>query len=71
VRILLLLARYGNEGKPEPVIPKITQDTLADIGGTTRSRIGFFLNKFRKLGLIHYNGRTEIDSSLLNILLRD
>ena len=70
-RILLLLAHYGKEGKPEPVIPKISQDTLADMIGTTRSRVSFFLNKFRKLGFIHYNGRMVVHSSLLNIVLHD
>jgi CRP-like cAMP-binding protein len=70
-RILLLLAHYGKEGKPEPVIPKISQDTLADMIGTTRSRVSFFLNKFRKLGFIQYNGRMEVHSSLLNIVLHD
>jgi len=70
-RILLLLAHYGKEGKPEPVIPKISQDTLADMVGTTRSRVSFFLNKFRKLGFIQYNGRMEVHSSLLNIVLHD
>ena len=70
-RILLLLAHYGKEGTPEPVIPKISQDTLADMVGTTRSRVSFFLNKFRKLGFIHYNGRMEVHSSLLSIVLQD
>ena len=70
-RILLLLAHYGKEGKPEPVIPKISQDTLAGMVGTTRSRVSFFLNKFRKLGYIHYKGRMEVHSSLLNIVLHD
>ena len=70
-RILLLLAQYGKEGKPEPVIPKISQDTLANMVGTTRSRVSFFLNKFRRLGFIHYNGRMEVHSSLLNIVLHD
>jgi CRP/FNR family cyclic AMP-dependent transcriptional regulator len=70
-RILLLLAHYGKEGKPEPVIPKITQDTLAYMVGTTRSRVSFFLNRFRKLGFIEYNGRMEVHSSLLNIVLHD
>jgi CRP/FNR family cyclic AMP-dependent transcriptional regulator len=70
-RILLLLAHYGKEGKPEPVIPKISQGTLADMVGTTRSRVSLFLNKFRKLGFIHYNGRMEVQSSLLNIVLHD
>jgi CRP/FNR family cyclic AMP-dependent transcriptional regulator len=70
-RILLLMAHYGKEGRPEPVIPKITQDTLADMIGTTRSRVSLFLNKFRKLGFINYNGRMEVHSSLLNIVLHD
>ena len=70
-RILLLLAHYGKEGKPEPVIPKISQDTLASMVGTTRSRVSFFLNKFRKLGFIDYKGRMEVHSSLLNIVLHD
>ena len=70
-RILLLLAHYGKEGKPEPVIPKISQDTLANMVGTTRSRVSFFLNKFQKLGFICYNGRMEVHSSLLNIVLHD
>ena len=70
-RLLLLLAHYGKEGKPEPVIPKVSQDTLADMIGTTRSRVSFFLNKFRKLGFIQYNGRMEVHSSLLNIVLHD
>ena len=70
-RVLLLLAHYGKEGKPEPVIPKISQDTLANMVGTTRSRVSFFLNKFRKLGFIHYKGRMEVHSSLLNIILHD
>lgn len=66
-----MLAHYGKEGKPEPVIPKISQDTLANMVGTTRSRVSFFLNKFRKLGVIHYEGRMELHSSLLNIILHD
>jgi CRP/FNR family transcriptional regulator, cyclic AMP receptor protein len=70
-RILLLLARYGKPGKPEPVIPKVSQEVLADMVGTTRARVSFFLNKFRKLGLISYNGRMEVRSSLLNIVLHD
>ena len=70
-RILLLLAHYGKESKPEGVIPKISQATLADMVGTTRSRISAFLNKFRKMGFIHYNGRIEVHSSLLNIILHD
>jgi DNA-binding MarR family transcriptional regulator len=68
---LLLLAHFGKEGKPEPVIPKISQATLADIVGTTRSRVSSFLNKFKKLGFITYNGKMEVHSSLLNIVLHD
>ena len=70
-QILLLLAHYGKEGKPEPFIPKISQNTLADMVGTPRSRVSLFLNKFRKLGFITYNGRMEVHSSLLNIVLHD
>ncbi len=70
-RILLLLANFGKEGKPEAVIPEISQETLAGLVGTTRSRISFFMNRFRKLGFIHYNGGIEVHSSLLNIVLHD
>ena len=70
-RVLLLLANFGKEGKPEPVIPKISQETLASIVGTTRSRINFFMNRFRKLGFIEYNGGLEVHSSLLNVVLHD
>ena len=70
-RTLLLLAHYGKEGKPEPVIPKISQETLAEMVGTTRSRVSGFLNKFRKLGFITYKGNMEIHSSLLNVVLHD
>jgi CRP/FNR family cyclic AMP-dependent transcriptional regulator len=71
-RILLLMAHYGKEGKPETLIPKVSQDTLAKMIGTTRSRISFFLNKFRKLGVINYsNGDFQVHSSLLNIVLHD
>ncbi len=73
-RILLLLAHFGKEGKPEPVIAKISQETLAEMIGTTRSRVSFFMNKFRKLGFIEYNGGLEglhVHSSLLNIVLHD
>src|SRR5579859_567570 len=70
-RILLLLARFGKEGVPETVIPKISQQTLAEMIGTTRSRVSFFMNRFRKLGFIHYNGGLQIHSSLLNIVLHD
>jgi CRP-like cAMP-binding protein len=70
-RILLLLANFGKEGKPELVIPKISQETLAGLVGTTRSRVSFFMNKFRKLGFIDYNGKLEVHSSLLNVVLHD
>ena len=70
-RVLLLLANFGKEGKPEPVIPPISQETLAEMVGTTRPRVNFFLNKFRRLGFINYNGRLEVHSSLLNIVLHD
>ena len=70
-RILLLLAHFGKEGKPEPVIPKISQEMLAEMVGTTRSRVSFFLNKFRKLGFIDYNGRLQVHSSLLGVVLHD
>ncbi len=70
-RLLLLLANFGKEGQPEPVIPKISQETLAEMIGTTRSRVSFFMNKFRKLGFIDYNGGIEVHSSLLNVVLHD
>lgn len=70
-RILLLLANFGKEGRPEKVIPKISQEVLAEMIGTTRSRVSYFMNKFRKLGFIEYNGGLEIHSSLLNIILHD
>ena len=70
-RVLLLLANFGKEGKPETVIPNITQETLAEMIGTTRSRVSFFMNKFRKLGFIEYNGKLRIHSSLLNVVLHD
>jgi CRP/FNR family transcriptional regulator, cyclic AMP receptor protein len=70
-RSLLLLAQYGKEGKPETVISSISQETLAEMVGTTRSRINFFMTKFRKLGFIHYNGGMQIHSSLLNVVLHD
>jgi len=69
--VLLLLAQFGKEGKPETVIPKISQETLADMIGTTRSRVSFFMNRFRKLGFIEYNGKLSIHSSLLNVILHD
>jgi CRP/FNR family transcriptional regulator, cyclic AMP receptor protein len=70
-RILLLMAHFGKEGKPETVIPKISQETLAGLVGTTRSRVSFFMNKFRKLGFVQYNGTVHVHSSLLNIVLHD
>jgi CRP-like cAMP-binding protein len=70
-RVLLLLANFGKEGAPQTVIPKISQETLAGIIGTTRSRVSFFMNRFRKLGFIHYNGGLQIHSSLLNVVLHD
>jgi CRP/FNR family cyclic AMP-dependent transcriptional regulator len=70
-RVLLLLANFGKEGKPETVIPKMSQETLAEIIGTTRSRVSFFMNKFRKMGFIAYNGHLEVHSSLLNVVLHD
>ena len=70
-RILLLLANFGKEGRPEPVVPKISQETLAEMVGTTRSRISHFMNKFRKLGFVQYNGRLEVHSSLLHVVLHD
>jgi len=70
-RVLLLLANFGKEGKPEPVVAKLSQETLAEIVGTTRSRVSFFMNKFRKLGFIEYNGGLEVHSSLLNVVLHD
>jgi len=70
-RVLLLLAHFGKEGKPETVIAKISQETLAEMIGTTRSRVSFFMNKFRKLGFIDYNGEMHVHSSLLNVVLHD
>jgi len=74
-RVLLMLAHFGKEGVPEPVVPKISQETLADMVGTTRSRVSFFMNRFRKLGFIHYAGGVEgglqVHSSLLNVVLHD
>jgi CRP/FNR family cyclic AMP-dependent transcriptional regulator len=70
-RPLLLLANFGKEGKPEPMIAKISQETLAEMIGTTRSRVSFFMNKFRRLGLITYNGSIEVHSSLLNLVLHE
>lgn len=70
-RLLLLLANFGKEGKPEPLLAKISQETLAQMVGTTRARVSFFMNKFRKLGFISYNGSIEVHSSLLNVVLHD
>jgi len=70
-RVLLLLARFGKEGVPEAVVPKISQETLAEMVGTTRSRVSFFMNRFRKLGFIHYNGGLQVHSSLINVVLHD
>ena len=70
-RVLLLLANYGQEGKPDLVIAKISQETLAEMIGTTRSRVSHFMNKFRKLGFIKYNGGLEVHSSLLSVVLHD
>jgi CRP-like cAMP-binding protein len=70
-RVLLLLANFGKEGQPEPVIAKISQETLAEMIGTTRSRVSFFMNKFRRLGFIDYKENLEVHSSLLNVVLHD
>ncbi|MGB8128231.1 MAG: helix-turn-helix domain-containing protein [Candidatus Angelobacter sp.] len=70
-RTLLLLAQFGKEGEPETVIPKISQETLAGIVGTTRARVNFFMNRFRKLGFIEYNGQMHIHRSLLSVVLHD
>jgi CRP/FNR family cyclic AMP-dependent transcriptional regulator len=70
-RVLLLLANFGKDRKPEPILPKISQEVLAEMVGTTRSRVSFFMNKFRKLGFIEYNDTIEVHQSLLNVLLHD
>jgi CRP/FNR family transcriptional regulator, cyclic AMP receptor protein len=70
-RLLLLMANFGKHGKPEPIVGKISQETLAEMIGTTRSRVSFFMNKFRKLGFIEYNGQIEVHNSLLNVVLYD
>ena len=70
-RLLLLLANFGKEGGPLPIKPNISQETLADMIGTTRSRVSFFMNKFRKLGLVDYNGHIEVHTSLLSAVLHD
>jgi CRP-like cAMP-binding protein len=70
-RVLLLLANFGKQGRPEPIIAKISQETLAEMIGTTRSRVSHFMNKFRQLGFIEYNGHLEVHSSLLSVMLAD
>ncbi|MDB5922297.1 MAG: transcriptional regulator, Crp/Fnr family [Betaproteobacteria bacterium] len=70
-RILLIMANFGKEGKPEPIIAKISQETLAEMIGTTRSRVSHFMNKFRKLGFIEYNGTMKVHTSLLNMVLHE
>jgi CRP/FNR family cyclic AMP-dependent transcriptional regulator len=70
-RILLLMAEFGRPGEPEPLIPKISQETLAEMIGTTRSRVSFFMNRFRQLGFIDYDGRIRVHKSLLNVVLHD
>src|SRR3979411_41244 len=70
-RLLLLLANFGKEGKPEPIVGTFSQETLAEMIGTTRSRVSFFMNKFRKLGFIEYNGKLEVHNSLLNMILHE
>jgi CRP/FNR family cyclic AMP-dependent transcriptional regulator len=70
-RVLLLLAHFGKESRPETVIPKLSQETLASMVGTTRSRVSYFMNRFKKLGLIHYNGGLQVTSALLTVVLRD
>ncbi len=70
-RLLLLLANFGKEGTPQPIVADVSQETLAEMIGTTRSRVSFFMNKFRKLGFISYNGKIEVHSSLLNVVLYD
>jgi CRP-like cAMP-binding protein len=70
-RTLLLLARYGKQDQPHGVLPKLSQEMLAEMIGTTRSRVNFFMNKFRKLGLIEYNGGLKINASLLSVVLHD
>jgi CRP-like cAMP-binding protein len=70
-RVLLLLANFGKEGRPEPIVAEIKQDVLAEMVGTTRSRVNHFMNKFRDLGFIDYNGKLEVHTSLLSVLLKD
>ena len=70
-RILLLMAEFGKPGEPEPLIPKISQESLAEMVGTTRSRVSFFMNRFRKLGFVEYDGQIRVHKSLLNVVLHD
>jgi CRP/FNR family cyclic AMP-dependent transcriptional regulator len=70
-RVLLLMANFGKDGRPEPIIAKISQETLAEMIGTTRSRVSHFMNKFRQLGFISYNGHLEVHSSLLGVVLQE
>jgi CRP/FNR family cyclic AMP-dependent transcriptional regulator len=70
-RTLLLLARYGKQDQPQKIVPKVSQEMLAEMIGTTRSRVNFFMNKFRKLGFVRYNGGLHINSSLLSVILHD
>jgi len=70
-RTLLLLARYGKQGHPQQVLPKVSQEMLAEMIGTTRSRVNYFMNKFRKLSFIHYNGGLQVHNSLLSVVLHD
>jgi CRP/FNR family cyclic AMP-dependent transcriptional regulator len=70
-RLLLLLANYGKDGRPEPIVGKFSQETLAEMIGSTRARVSFFMHKFRKLGFIEYNGKMEVHISLLNMVLQD
>jgi CRP-like cAMP-binding protein len=70
-RLLLLLANFGKESRPEPILGKISQETLAEMIGTTRARVSYFMNRFRKLGYIDYNGHLKVNNSLLNVVLYD
>jgi CRP/FNR family cyclic AMP-dependent transcriptional regulator len=70
-RLLLILANYGKEDRPEPIVPKISQETLAEMIGTSRTHVNFFMNKFRQLGFIEYNGDIKVNRSLLNMLLHE
>src|SRR6266404_1928839 len=70
-RTLLLLARYGTEAQPEPILPKVSQETLAEMIGTTRTRVNFFMNKFKKLGFVQYDGQIRVNNSILSVVLHD